>query len=576
MQNRDMDIQERDIDRERSLLNFRILDTDPEDSFDELARLAAFVCKTPIALITFVDKQREWIKSAVGANIEKKEIPLENSFGAKLISDPEEFLSVINPKNDEILCANPLIKSIKDIGFYAGVPLLDLYGNKIGSLTVLGYKPKDLSFEQLSLLKTIANQVMLLLEQRKDNVELKTPVINLNKHEAVLRPNGSQEKTEDKDKFSVPQDKEGDAVRAIADNGAHKEDLLSASLGEDDLSVWVNQLETQSKQLVLLCEMDELLQAANNDQDIYTIIKNYVQKLFPNTDGSLFVLNDPVNQLQDVVSWGDEVRSEHSFVPEMCWGLRLGRVHPGSSSSKELNCQHILEGDPCNYLCAPLSAGSKALGLIYIQESARSKYDPEYESLGSLDKQYILSTIAKHSGHALLNLKHREKLGTQAVYDSLTGLFNRRYMEETLKRELSRVTRKKNPLGLILADIDHFKRFNDSYGHAAGDALLRSLGSFLKEHVRREDIACRYGGEEFVLIMPESSLENTRRRAEQIRKEIKQLRVWHHGSLINSVNVSMGVVVFSEHGNSVETLLESADKALYRAKKHGRDRIEVA
>jgi diguanylate cyclase (GGDEF)-like protein len=149
-------------------------------------------------------------------------------------------------------------------------------------------------------------------------------------------------------------------------------------------------------------------------------------------------------------------------------------------------------------------------------------------------------------------------------------------MEETLKRELSRVTRKKNPLGLIMADIDHFKRFNDSYGHAAGDVLLRSLGSFFKEHVRREDIACRYGGEEFVLIMPESSLENTRMRAEQIREEIKQLRIWHHGSLIDSVNVSMGVVVFSEHGNSAEMLLESADKALYKAKRQGRDRIETA
>jgi len=571
-----MNIEGSVTEKERSLLNFRILDTEPEEAYDELARLAAFVCKTPIALITFIDKDREWIKSAVGIDIGKREIPLESSFGAKLISDPEEFLSVFNPKSDKILGVNPLIRSIKDIDFCAGVPLTDLGGSKIGSLTILGYKPKDLSFEQLSLLKTIAKQIMVLLEQRKDPPELKAPVIDFKKYDAASKPQTSKVNAEDEDKFTTPQDNEADTVRTVIERDLNKEYVPSISLGDKDLSDWVNKLETQSKQLVLLCEMDELLQAANSDQDIFTIIKNYVQRLFPNTSGALFVLNDPLNLIQDVVTWGEGIRSEHSFGPEMCWGLRLGRIHSGTNSSKELYCQHIAEGDPFNYLCAPLSAGSKALGLIYIQESEEPQFDLEYESLGNSNKQYILSTIAKHSGLALANLKHREKLGTQAVYDSLTGLFNRRYMEETLKRELSRVTRKKNPLGLIMADIDHFKRFNDSYGHAAGDALLRSLGSFLKEHVRREDIACRYGGEEFVLIMPESSLENTRMRAEQIREEIKQLRIWHHGSLINSVNVSMGVVVFSEHGNSAETLLESADKALYRAKRQGRDRIEIA
>jgi diguanylate cyclase (GGDEF)-like protein len=576
MQNRDMDIKGREVERERSLLNFRILDTEPEEAFDELARLAAFVCKTPIALITFIDKDREWIKSAVGIDIDKREIPLQSSFGARLISDPEEFLAVFNPTSDDILGMNPLIRSIKDIGFCAGVPLTDLYESKIGSLTVLGYKPKDLSFEQLSLLKTIAKQVMVQLEQRKARTDHTGPVIDFKKLDDISKSQDTQDHNYNKVLFSALQDMTTDTVRTVTKKDSGNEGIQITSLGEKEISDWVYKLEAQSKQLILLCEMDELLQAANSDQDIYTIIKNYVKKLFPNTKGALYVLNDALNLIQDVVTWGHDVRSEHSFTPEMCWGLRLGRIHTGTSSSKELYCQHIVAGNTFNYLCAPLSAGSKALGLIYIQDSEEPSYDLDYERLGSSDKQYILSTIAKHSGLALANLKHREHLGAQAVYDSLTGLFNRRYMEETLKRELSRVTRKKNPLGLIMADIDHFKRFNDSYGHAAGDVLLRSLGSFFKEHVRREDIACRYGGEEFVLIMPESSLENTRMRAEQIREEIKQLRIWHHGSLIDSVNVSMGVVVFSEHGNSAETLLESADKALYKAKRQGRDRIETA
>jgi diguanylate cyclase (GGDEF)-like protein len=184
--------------------------------------------------------------------------------------------------------------------------------------------------------------------------------------------------------------------------------------------------------------------------------------------------------------------------------------------------------------------------------------------------------MAKLTALALSNIMHHEALQNYAIYDSLTGLFNRRYMEETLKREISRVARNKEPLGLIMVDIDHFKNFNDSYGHAAGDMLLRSIGDFFKDRIRREDIACRYGGEDFVLIMPGSSLENTCRRAEQLHEDIKRVRVRHRGTFISSVEVSMGVVVFSEHGTSAELLLESADKALYKAKSLGRNRIVVA
>ena len=575
MQDRNSDVKDSDLARENSLMSYRILDTEPEEEFDELSRLAAFVCKTPIALISFLDKDREWFKSIVGIKANKGEVPLLTSFGAMLDGHSQDFLSVFNPKSDKILARNPLVSSMRDIGYYAGVPLMDPNSNILGTLSVLGYKPKELSFEQLSQLKTIAKQIMLLLELRRESGEKSAPVLDFKKQDEIDEP-GDQDEGDNKVLLSAPESKGADTLKPSRDISLKNDEGRASPHGNKELSDWVNKLETQSKQLILLCEMNELLQAANSVEDIYTIIKNYVQVLFPDTSGALYVLNDAIGLVQDVVVWGEELRSEHSFSPENCWGLRLGRIHAGTSSSKELYCQHILPGDTLNYLCTPLAAGSKALGLLYIQDPVGSPGALSQERFIGSNNQYILTTIAKHSGLALSNLKQREKLGTQAVYDSLTGLFNRRYMEETLKRELSRVTRKKNPLGLIMADIDHFKRFNDSYGHAAGDALLRSLGTFFKEHIRREDIACRYGGEEFVLIMPESSLENTKRRAEQIREEIKQLRIWHHGNLINSVNVSMGVVVFSEHGSSAETLLESADKALYKAKRQGRDRIEVA
>lgn len=576
MQNRDSDIKTSELDKERSLLGLIPINSEPEEAFDDLSRLAAYVCKTPIALITFLEKDKEWVKSIVGVKTEKKVFQLECSFGVLLKESSEDYLAVFNPKSHESIAKNPLISTIKDIDFYAGVPLHDANNYMIGTLSVLGYKPKDLSFEQLTLLQTIAKQIILQLELKKEPELKSAPVLDFVKQESAQKLDKVQDNKVNKLCYPESDLSRVDALTAAKQNAFERSESEATTERDKDLSDWVGKLETQSRQLILLCEMNELLQAANCDKDIYTIIKNYVRTLFPNTSGALYVLNDALSLIQDVATWGDSVRSEHSFSPDMCWALRLGRIHSCNSSTKELYCQHVTAGDQLNSLCSPLSAGSKTLGLLYIEERAESPGALSSEGIINSNTEYVLSTIAKHSGLALANVKQRQKLGTQAVYDSLTGLFNRRYMEETLKRELSRVTRKKNPLGLIMADIDHFKNFNDSYGHAAGDALLRSLGTFLKEHIRREDIACRYGGEEFVLIMPESSLENTKRRAEQIREEIKQLRVWHHGNLIDSVNISMGVVVFSEHGSSAETLLESADKALYKAKREGRDRIEVA
>jgi diguanylate cyclase (GGDEF)-like protein len=170
----------------------------------------------------------------------------------------------------------------------------------------------------------------------------------------------------------------------------------------------------------------------------------------------------------------------------------------------------------------------------------------------------------------------REALREQSVRDPLTGLYNRRYMQEMLKQNLSRVTRKLHPLGLIMLDIDHFKSFNDTHGHAAGDALLRELGRFLQSRVRMEDVACRYGGEEFILIMPEASLEVAQRRAEQLRAEATELRVRDAGLVIEGITLSIGVALYPLHAQAPDTLLRAADAALYRAKQEGRNRVVVA
>jgi diguanylate cyclase (GGDEF)-like protein len=168
------------------------------------------------------------------------------------------------------------------------------------------------------------------------------------------------------------------------------------------------------------------------------------------------------------------------------------------------------------------------------------------------------------------------RLREQSVRDPLTELFNRRYMEETLRREVRRAEREDRPLGVIMLDIDHFKRFNDTLGHAAGDGLLRELGHLLPRSVRESDVVCRYGGEEFVLILPDASLEVARQRAEHLRGEVSTLHTIHKGRSLGAVTISLGVAAFPAHGASGEAVLESADAALYRAKGEGRDRVVVA
>jgi diguanylate cyclase (GGDEF)-like protein len=224
-----------------------------------------------------------------------------------------------------------------------------------------------------------------------------------------------------------------------------------------------------------------------------------------------------------------------------------------------------------------MMAQGEALGLLHLESSASEAEADALEPFELLDsKERLAHTVAEHIALAFANLRLRETLRVQSVRDPLTGLFNRRYMEESLERELRRSARHRRSLGVLLLDLDHFKTFNDTFGHGAGDILLRELGHFLQGNVRGEDISCRYGGEEFALILPDAPLDSTLQRAEQLREQVRQLQVTHHGRALGAVSVSIGVAVYPQHGGSAEELLAAADRALYQAKAGGRNRVELA
>lgn len=569
-----MRLHDEEVERFRALLEYNILDTGPDPAFDELARLASYIAKTPIALITFVDENREWFKSVIGVETGLREVPRVKSFGAYVINHPDEILAVPYPLEDERTKTNPFLQSYPDIKFIAGLPLIDRNGHRIGALCVSGFQPKDLSFEQVSLLKTIAGSVILRLEQGQNVSVAGGPANEPLDIAGITRPGPAAADDGEPDNIHAITGGSADIMEKIFREIEMNEDDNSSTIRKD-IQVLISKLEKRNRKLVQLCEMDELLQASRGEEEVYTIISGYANKLFPGENGALFVFNDVLNVLECVTSWGDKMNSEREFLPDKCWALRLGRLHYVNNAPSELYCQHLIDTKDVNYYCIPMLARGKTLGLLYLEMRAAHSAAEEAEDEGAYTS-HIVSTMAKLTALALGNILHHQTLQNYAIYDSLTGLFNRRYMEETLKREVSRVARNKEPLGLIMIDIDHFKNFNDTYGHAAGDMLLRGIGDFFKDRIRREDIACRYGGEEFVLILPGSSLENTCRRAEQLHEDIKRVRIRHRGAYVSSVEVSMGVVVFSEHGTSAELLLESADKALYKAKSQGRNRIVVA
>ena len=340
----------------------------------------------------------------------------------------------------------------------------------------------------------------------------------------------------------------------------------------DRLAVRVTELEQRVRETALLNDMAEMLQTCVTLDEAHRVIGQFAPQLFPTEPGLIGVLNADHTEIEPVVTWGEPAGSpaEPGFPVDDCWALRRGQPLTASVTANTVVCRHLRRPTPSAYVCIPLSSQNEAFGLLHLREPAGSP--------GRLVKlkQQLAVMLARHVELALANLELRETLRHQSIRDSLTGLYNRRYMEESLGREVARAARSRHPLGIIMIDLDHFKAFNDSFGHQAGDALLRELGTLLRTKIRTGDIACRYGGEEFTLIVTEASPEAVRQRAEHLRELVSRLSPCHNGRVLGPVSVSLGVALFPEHGTAAADVLRAADRALYRAKSEGRNRVVVA
>lgn len=351
------------------------------------------------------------------------------------------------------------------------------------------------------------------------------------------------------------------------------EDITNRRQVEEDLRASarnlegsVVRLEQRTRDISLLSHLGDELQACRSPEEAHRVISAAAAKIFPGETGTLATIAPGSNVVEVVATWGD-ARGERIFESDACWALRKGRPHRVLEGGEGLVCRHVHDSQAAGYFCVPMTAHGELLGLMTVTFGHRAR-DPQVV-------EQLVTAVAEHVALALANIRLHETLRSQSIRDPLTGLFNRRYMEESLEREMRRAVRSRQPVGIIMLDLDHFKTLNDTYGHAAGDEVLRAVGNILQRSVRAEDIACRYGGEEFTLILPEASLIDASHRAEHVRQSVKGLVIEHRKQDLPSISVSAGVAIYPDHGPTASAVLRAADAALYHAKQYGRDRVAV-
>jgi len=346
----------------------------------------------------------------------------------------------------------------------------------------------------------------------------------------------------------------------------------------ESLNRLVNELQLRTTQMTLLNEMGDLLQCSSSSMEAHAIVAQTARKLLvASTAGALYVFKSSRNLLEVVAPWGECSISRQPFAPDSCWALRRGQPHWSEHPGGSAICPHLENPAPASYLCVPLVAQGDTLGVLHVQYN-RIESNNRTEAFESLQEseQRLAVAVGGRVALSLAGLLLRETLRDQSIRDPLTGLFNRRFMEDTLGRELQRAKRRSQPLAVVFLDLDHFKRFNDIHGHDAGDAVLRSMAGLFQQHFRGEDVVCRFGGEEFAIILPEASAKNAAMRVEQLRQTAKKFKVSHKEQILDTVTFSIGIAAYPEDASSGEELLQIADACLYESKAKGRDCVTIA
>ena len=460
---------EKEAERLRALERYEILDSMPEAAYQDIVTLASHICQAPVALITFIDHERQWFKATHGLDL--SQTPRELAFCAHAFPNPSELLVVPDMTQDARFSDNPFVTGEPHMRFYAGAPLCTPDNQVLGTVCVLDYEPRQLDAAQLEALGALSRQVMTQLELRLNARHLE----------------------EAQQQF-----------RAFADNAP----LLAYIKDEEGRYEYVN---APLLHRFGFAEGDVI---GKSDSDLWD------EKLIER----IRVLEEQV--LQSGQSTGRLDVSTRADGSEVFWRI---------------------------YKFPLFWRGHRAIGGIAVDITQSKLYERE------------LKTI--HSQLEARNATLRELSTT----DELTNAHNRRSFLEHLRIEWERADRQKTPLSLLMIDVDRFKDYNDSFGHPAGDVVLKQLAQLLCLHARAADIVARYGGEEFSVILPAADHQGAQQLAERFRAAIETAN-WPRRNL----TVSIGVATRLPHACEPQSLLNRADQALYLAKQNGRNRVESA
>lgn len=356
--------------------------------------------------------------------------------------------------------------------------------------------------------------------------------------------------------------------RNISDRNREKENLRTSY---DTLYRDMMMMKERNEKITLLLEMNDVMLAASELKELSDIIAKYCSKILTFSRGMFYVMHPSKKYLEIGSSWGEPCSHADHFSSDQCWSLRTGHIYDAKIGGAELICDHVKERNPgeFSYLCIPLRAQNDIYGLLYIE--VENKEDEQFPLTNN--DRILVYAFTEVAALALANIRLRDSLLNQSLRDPLTSLYNRRYLNEFLTKQIYQSERSQGTLCVLIIDVDHFKKINDVYGHDAGDLVLKELSQLFLTHVRPGDMAARYGGEEFVIVLYDINEESAVIRAEKLRKEAASLIIKYGAQVTGSLTVSIGLAMYPRDGVSSAQLIESADKALYFAKNSGRNKV---
>ncbi|MDH5546593.1 MAG: diguanylate cyclase [Gammaproteobacteria bacterium] len=362
----------------------------------------------------------------------------------------------------------------------------------------------------------------------------------------------------------------GSIIQALNQTEQRKKAQRDLLMANQKLEVTVNEMEERTREISIVRDLDDYLQVCRSYSEAYAVTRNMLKQLFPQSMGFIYANNRSNDGLLMMEYWGSQDNIDPILDHDDCIAARRGRTHYNLLDQAALLCLHVKNPSKPS-VCIPIQAQGDSFGILSI-----SGFNTQHDEVVNQNRIELCEGVARQLAMALANLKLRDSLKEQSVKDPLTGLYNRRYIEASIERELYRAERNKDPIAVLMFDVDHFKQINDTFGHDIGDLMLKEVSEILNKHCRKSDIPGRYGGEEFILVMPGLDRSLSIKRVESILQAVREITVEKHGTRIEQQTISCGIALYPEDGKTSNELFSAADKALYKSKSDGRDRYTEA